>query len=201
LGSKLASLAARQLREQELAGAHELGLAEHEMGEQELGEHEVSLALGEHEAHAEALAHFAAASESAAEAEALAGAAVTMTLSARDRRALRALVPHLVRGAALLTRILRMRRATRPFVRVIPTIMRRTAGVLRRSAASGQRLTRQRLGRIMARQTRRVLTSPRYCAAVLARNVQATRSLRHPARLVRSGHLGTPAAGRRRRGY
>ena len=187
LGSKLAQLAAQQLREQELGGAHELEshelelgeheLGEHELGEHELGEHEVAHELAEHEAEAEAMAHYAAFSESEHEAEALAGAAATITLSPRDRRALRSLVPNLVRGAAILTRVLRMRRATRPFVRVVPTIMRRTVRTLRRGAVAGQPITRQRAGRIMARQTRRVLSSPRYCAALLRRNVRAARTV------------------------
>lgn len=178
LGNKLANLAAQQLREMEMGGAHEFAshefeLGEYELGEQELGEHELAHELGEHEAQAEAMAHYAAYAESEHESEALVGAAVTISLSPRDRRALRALVPNLVRGAAILTRILRMRRKTRPFVRVVPTIVRRTVTTLRRGAAAGQPITRKRAGAVMARQTRRVLGSPRYCAAVMQRSVRA----------------------------
>ena len=88
-------------------------------------------------------------------------------------------MPNLVRGAGILTRVLRMRRATRPFVRVVPTIVRRTVRTLRRRA-----------GQIMARQTRRVLSSPRYCGAVLRRNVRATSRLARPRRLIASGRRG-----------
>ena len=184
LGSKLARIAAQQLREQELGGAQELEsgewgqadsswvstssgsrtrrarVGELELGEHELSEHEVAQELAEHELEAEAMAHYAAFTESEHEAEALAGAAATVTLSPGDRRALRALTPNLVRGAAILTRVLRMRRATRPFVSVMPTIMRRTVRTLRRGAAAGQPITRQRAGQVMARQTRRVLGQP-----------------------------------------
>ena len=187
LGSKLAQMAARQLREMEMGGAQEMEsyefelgeqeLGEQELGEMELGEHEVSQQLAEHEAEAEAMAHYAAFTESEHEAEAMAGAAATTTMSARDRRALRALVPNLVRGAGILTRVLRMRRSTRPFVRVVPTIMRRTVRTLRRGAAIGQPITRRRAGQVMARQTRRVLSSPRYCGAVLRHNVRAARKV------------------------
>ena len=200
LGSKLAGLAAQQLREQEMGGAHELEshefelgeheLGEHELGEHELGEHEVGHELAEHEAEAEAMAHYAAFSESEHEAEAMAAAAVTITLSPRDRRALRRLVPNLVRGAAILTRILRMRRVTRPFVRVVPTIIRRTVRTLRRGAASGRPITRRRAGAVMARQTRRVLSSPRYCGAVLRRNVRATRAVGRPRRALATARRG-----------
>jgi len=41
----------------------------------------------------------------------------------------------LTRGAAILTRILRRRRATRVGVRAVPTIMRRTVKSLKRQAA------------------------------------------------------------------
>lgn len=167
-----------------MGGAHELEaefeLGEQELGEQELGEHEVSHELAEHEANAELMAHYAAFSESEAEAEAFAGAATTLTLSPRDRRALRKVVPNLVRGASVLTRVLRMRRSTRPFARVVPTIVRRTARSLRRGAAAGRPITRRRAGAAMARQTRRVLGSPRYCGAVLRRNVRAARTASRP---------------------
>jgi hypothetical protein len=158
---------------------HELGEHEHEH-EHELSEHEVSHELGEHEAMAEAMAHYAAQAEHELEAEAMVGAATTVTISRRDRRALRRLVPHLVRGAAILTRILRLRRRTRPIVRVVPTIIRRTVRSLRRSAAAGRPITRRRAGAIMARQTRRVLSSPRYCSAVLRRNIRASRAVIRP---------------------
>ena len=189
LGSKLANLAARQLREHELE-SHEFELGEHELGESELGEHEVAHQLAEHEAQAEAMANYAAFSESEHEAEAFMGAAASITLSPRDHRALRALVPNLVRGAAVLTRVLRMRPETKPFTRVVPTIMRRTVRTLRRSAAAGEPITRRRAGAIMARQTRRVLSSPRYCAAVLRRNVRATHAVKR----------GRPVTARARRG-
>ncbi len=176
-------------------GEHELESEAHEHEqEHELGEHEISHELPEHEAMAEAMAHFAAQAEHELESEAMTGAAVTIVLSARDRRALRRLVPHLVRGAAILTRILRMRRATRPMVRVIPSIVRRTVRTLRRSAVAGRPITRRRAGAIMARQTRRVLSSPRYCTAALARSVRAARSVSRPRAVLARSAL------RRRRG-
>jgi hypothetical protein len=174
LGSKPANLAASQLREQELR-EQELGNLElGELREQELGEKEHELA--EHEVMAEAMASYAAASESEYESEAMIGAAVTITLSQRDRRALCRLVPNLVRGAAILTRILRMRRVTRPFVRVVPTIVHRTVRTLRKGSLAGRQITRRRAGLVMARQTQYVLSSPRCCRALLRRNIRATRS-------------------------
>src|SRR6266511_4904879 len=111
-----------------------------------------------------------------AEAEAMAGAATVAMMSAADRAALRRVLPHLVRGTAILTRILRRRRITRPAVRAVPTIVRRTATSLARRAAAGQPVTRRAAARTMATQTRRVLSSPRTCAAAIQRNVRAPRT-------------------------
>src|SRR5947208_14984383 len=71
------------------------------------------------------------------EAEAMAGAAVATVISSKDRRALRNILPHLTRGTALLTRILRRRQSTRVGVRALPTIMRRTVRSLTRQPAKG----------------------------------------------------------------
>ena len=61
-----------------------------------------------------------------AEAEAMIGAASIAAICPRDRAALRRVLPHMVRGAAVLTRILRRRRITRPAVRTVPTIVAAT---------------------------------------------------------------------------
>jgi hypothetical protein len=101
-------------------------------------------------------------------------------LSPRDRRALRHLLPHLVSGAAVLTRILRRRRITRPAVRAVPAIMRRTVRSLKRQAAAGRPITRRSAARAAARQVRRVLGSPRALGAAVARNVRVGRACRSP---------------------
>ena len=91
------------------------------------------------------------------EAEAMAGASFVTVISPKDRRALRRILPHLTRGTAILTRILRRRRSTRVGVRAVPTIMRRTVKSLKRQAAKGMKITRRRAGRTAATQVRRVL--------------------------------------------
>jgi hypothetical protein len=106
------------------------------------------------------------------------GAAVVTVLSPRDRRALQRMLPHLVRGAAVLTRILRRRRMTRPAVRAVPTIMRRTVATLKRQAAAGQPITRRAAARAATVEVRRVLGSPSACAAAIRQNVRASRRMR-----------------------
>jgi hypothetical protein len=98
-----------------------------------------------------------------------------------------------VHGVAVLTRILR-RRITRPAVRAVPTIVRRTAAVLRRQAQAGQPATRRTAAQVMANQTRQVLSSPRAVNQAVRRNVRATAAVARPAR-----RTGAPAQRRRPR--
>jgi hypothetical protein len=143
-------------------------------GEEEAAPASPTAAMGE------LMAAVASQARTEAEAEAMAGAATVAVISARDRAALRQILPHLVRGAAVLTRILRRRRVTRPAVRAVPTIVRRTTRTLARRAAAGQPVTRRAAGRVMATQTRRVLSSPRACTAAIVRNQRATRVAARP---------------------
>jgi hypothetical protein len=174
--------------EEELAGAHEWEHHEHAHEfEEEFEHHESAQEVAHeiahhetthHEALAEIMAEAAAHEQHEAQAEAMIGAAVVTVLSPRDRRALRRLLPHLVRGAAVLTRILRRRRTTRPAVRAVPTIMRRTVSTLKRQAAAGQPITRRAAARAASVEVRRVLSSPSACAAAIRQNVRASRRMR-----------------------
>jgi hypothetical protein len=148
-------------------------------------EEETAVPATQTEAMAELMAAVASQARTEAEAEAMVGAATVTTISPRDRAALRAILPHLVRGAAILTRILRRRRITRPAVRVVPTIVRGTARTLAARAAAGQPVTRRAAGRVMAAQTRRVLSSPRICTRAIVRNQRATRVAARPRPAVR----------------
>jgi hypothetical protein len=92
----------------------------------------------------------------------------------------------MVRGTAILTRILRRRRVTRPMVRAVPSIMRRTVKDLKRQAARGIPITRKRAARAAAKQVRKVLSSPRACAAAITRNVKVSRAYKRPRQRVRT---------------
>jgi hypothetical protein len=166
-----------------LEGEEELETQESEMAAETSMESESEVAaelagpIAANEALAEMMAAVASRSASEAEAEAMIGAAAMTVISPRDRAALRRILPHLVRGTAILTRILRQRRGTRPVVRVVPSIVRRTTRTLMRRAASGRPVTRRTAARVMATQTRRLLGSPHVCAAALRRNVRGTRAI------------------------
>ena len=189
LGGMAANLAssALGLRENETEFESELELeGEFESHEFELEgefehEHE-NEAMTEHEAQAQAMAAFAAETESMLEMETFAGSAAATVISARDRRALQRVLPSMMRGVSLLARILGRRRLTRPFLRTIPTIVGRTVRTLKRGAEAGKPITRQRAGRVMAGQTRRVLASPRITNSAMRRNMRACQAVNRQTR-------------------
>jgi hypothetical protein len=127
---------------------------------------------------AEFMAAVASEARTDAEAEAMTGAATLLSISPADRRELRRVLPYMVRGTALLTRVLRSRRDTRPAVRVVPEIVRRTSTTLARRSAAGQPVTRKAAARVMASQTRRVLGNPRTCVRAIKTNARAAQTAR-----------------------
>ncbi|GIH15907.1 hypothetical protein [Rugosimonospora africana] len=171
VGGPIAGMAARALTSQ-LEGEAE-GESESELE----ADHRAATGrpLTAAQCEAEALAAMATQAASEAEAEALAGAASLTVLSARDRRALARVLPGLVRGSAVITRLLYGTQEAREFVRAVPTIVRDTAETLTRRASSGAPVTSAHAGRVMARHTARVLGSHRRCRHALARNVVGAR--------------------------
>jgi hypothetical protein len=107
-------------------------------------------------------------------------------ISPRDRRALRRVLPHLVRATAILTRILRRRRRSRVGVKAVPTIMRRAVKSLKRQSRKGLPLSRRRVARTVAKQVHRVLGRPRAAATAIVRNHKLTRKIRRTRPRYRS---------------
>ncbi|MGI5453437.1 hypothetical protein ACQEWB_09745 [Streptomyces sp. CA-249302] len=191
LGGPIANAAIRALGE----GEFEEEYLYEEEGEEEFeaeAEEESTRPLTQQEALAEMMAAVAAQAQTEAEAEAMIGAATVTALSARDRAALRRLLPHLVRATCVLTRLLRRQRATRPAVRTVPLIVRRTARVLGARAAAGRPADRRTAARVLAGQTRRVLASPQQTTRALQRNVRAATAVRAagPAARTRRPYAG-----------
>ena len=127
---------------------------------------------------AELMAAVASQARTDAEAEAMTGAATLLSITPADRRELRRVLPYMVRGAAVLTRVLRSRPDTRPAVRVVPEIVRRTSTTLARRCAAGQPVTRKAAARVMATQTRRVLGNPRTSVRAIQTNARASQAAR-----------------------
>lgn len=132
----------------------------------------------------EHLGHAAAEAETEEEAEAFLGALVP--LAARAAPALMRVAPTLIRGVAGAARTLRANPATRPLVRAMPTVVRRTAQTLTRQAQQGRPVTPQRAAQTLARQTQRVISNPRQCAQAYQRSRALDRQFHRAAGPVAS---------------
>ena len=121
---------------------------------------------------AEYLAAQAAATESESEAEALGGAAAYAAINPDDRRELARLLPHLLRGAATITRMLYGNRGTRPAVRLVPGIADGTARAIARRVAAGEPVGPVELGQVMGAVTNQALAPGGVRQAVLRRHAR-----------------------------
>jgi hypothetical protein len=112
----------------------------------------------------EHLGHAAAEAESETEAEAfifpLLPLAAKAILPRLAPMLMRRVAPRLVRSATQVTRTLRRNPQTRPLVRVMPTIVRRTVHQIGRDIDRGRPVTGPRAVRVLAGQTQRVLADP-----------------------------------------
>jgi hypothetical protein len=180
LGGKIASTAANLLlKEGELEGFdHEFEMELEAENEAEM-EAVMEGPLTEQQALGELMAAAASKAVSDFEAEAQAGASTVISLSPQDRDTMRAVLPSIARGVAVLTRILRAQPQpeVRSTVRVIPTIVKRTAVQIRKHADAGRPVTKKLAARAMATQTRRVLGNPAVCGRAMQRNVRATQAI------------------------
>jgi hypothetical protein len=208
LGGAVGGLAARALGEgeYELESEHEFEDEAEDEYEQELEaefEEEAAHSMTEAEALAEMMASVAARASSEAEAEAMIGAATVTGLSARERAALRHVLLHMVRGACVLTRILRRDPRLRPAIGTVPAITSRTARILIRRASDGRPVNRRTAARVMSRQVGTVLGSPRHTSAAMRRNVRAASAMRrvHGPASRRYARRPRVNGGPRRRAY
>jgi hypothetical protein len=194
LGGAIGGFIGRNLEaEMQELGEYEMELQEMQLPAQEYEVH-AEAEVSEAEAQAELMAAAAAGAQSEAEAQAMIGAATLAALTPAERREMRRALPHMVRASAILTRLLRRQRITRPMVRTVPSIVHHTARTLvRQRAQSGRPVTRRQAARAMTAQTRQVLTRPRVCALALQRNVRATQQLQRAAQVpIRGTRMSAP---------
>jgi hypothetical protein len=88
----------------------------------------------------------------------------------RVARTVSRVTPHLTRGVGNLTRTLYRNPRTRPLLRAVPSIARRTVTSIARQAAAGRPVTPQQAVRTMARHHHRVLSNPQIVNRVLRRS-------------------------------
>jgi hypothetical protein len=78
--------------------------------------------------------------------------------------------PRLIRGITRVGRTLRRNRRTRPLVRVLPTIARRTVADIARQTQGGRPVTPQAATTALTRQTYRALRDPHTCVRAYRRS-------------------------------
>ncbi len=143
----------------------------------------------------EHLGHAAAEAESEAEAEAFLGALIPLAarIIPRVAPAIMRAAPRLIRGVTRVARTLRRSPTTRPLVRALPTVVRRTAANLARQVAQGRPVTPQAAVRTLARQTSQVLSSPQQCVQAYQRSRALDRQYHRVARSGAAGPASSPA--------
>jgi hypothetical protein len=82
----------------------------------------------------------------------------------------RKILPRLLRGTMNVVRTLRRNPVTRPLVRATPTIVRRTMRDIAGQIERGRPLTGRVATRLLAKNTRQVLSNPRICVACYRRS-------------------------------
>jgi hypothetical protein len=120
----------------------------------------------------EHLGHAAAEAQSEAEAEALAGAMIPLVTRAVPRAApaIMQAAPGLICGLSGVVNALRRSPGTRPLVRVVPAIVRRTAGSIAQQAGAGRTVTPRAAVRTLAQQTARVIGNKQQAAQAFRRS-------------------------------
>jgi hypothetical protein len=96
-------------------------------------------------------------------------------------------VPHLTRGVSQVAKTLFRSPATRPLLRAVPNIAKRTVANIARVVARGRPITPQTALRILARQTARTLSSPRQAVTAFRRSRALDRRYHRVARSL-TGH-------------
>ena len=127
----------------------------------------------------EHVGHAMAEAGTSAEADALAGSLIPLAAQASPQAApvLMLALPGLVSGVAGMVHGMRANPATKPLVRVVPGIVRRTAKSISQRTAQGRAVSPQDAVRTLARQTYQVLSKPQAAARTFRVSQQLDRRL------------------------
>jgi hypothetical protein len=128
---------------------------------------------------AEAMAA-AAAKSSPNDAQAL-GGAITITIMTRSPLAVKSMAPGIASATGRIAKSMASSPASRPLVKVMPDVVKRTAASLGRKAAKGKPITNKTTARVMKKQLKRVLGSEKNLAKALAGNEVKRRRLNKAA--------------------
>jgi len=135
----------------------------------------------------EQMAAEAAVAESEAEAQALAGAVPSCILSHTPTK-IKKVAPTIIKDVGKITRALRKTGKGKRIVPVIANITKRTVATLVKKAQKGKPITHATASRVLAKQAKRVLTSPKKTAAALSKNKIKRKKL-SPVAIARAEHM------------
>ena len=168
------------LRETEESFDYEEGDTEDELAAVSIpGLTEVDDAVGE------ALGAEAAETESELEAAALAGAAAAKATGKTSKK-VKKVTPTLVKASAKLTRALRKVPGGRKIVKVVPTIQKKTVAALAKKALKGKPVSKKTAVRVMAKQAKRILKSPKKAAAAIKKNTRKKKKITRKLAVARA---------------
>jgi hypothetical protein len=102
--------------------------------------------------------------------------------------------PKLTRGISNITRTLFRKPQTRPLIRVVPSIARRTVTQIARQAVAGRSVSPQMAQQVLRAQVRRVVANPQAVQAALRRSAVLDSRLHQAAGLPRPVLIAPPAA-------
>lgn len=111
-----------------------------------------------------------------ADAQAL-GGAIAITITSKTPIEVKRVTPALASAAGRMAKSLASDPAAKPLVKTLPTIVKQTAGTLRKKAAKGKPVTPKTAIRVMAKQAKRTLASPKRLEKALANNAVKRRKL------------------------
>ena len=118
----------------------------------------------------------AASKSSPADARAL-GGALAITVMSNTPLTVKTVAPGIASASGRIAQSMTTTPASRQLIKVLPTIVERTAATLKRKAEKGKPITRRTAARVMTKQARRTLGSPTRLARALAKNATAKRKL------------------------
>ena len=118
----------------------------------------------------------AAAKSSPSDAQAL-GGAFTLTIMSKTPIAVKSVAPGLASASGRIARSMTGSPASRQLIKVLPTVLKRTAATLNKKAQKGKPITNTTAARVMTKHAKRTLGSEARLATALAGNVAKKRRL------------------------
>jgi len=140
--------------------------------------------MSEHDIGIAEMMAAAASKSKPSDAQAL-GGAITITITSRAPMAVKHVAPAMAAATGRIAKQMASNPSTRPLIRVLPSAMRDVAGTLAKKAKKGKPVTKRTAARVMIKQVKRTLKSPKKLTRALANNAIKKRKV-NKAAIVRA---------------